>query len=187
MIGSPVVTILPAPWHVHSNEKDQRGCDICECSPAPNGCPSADADGVSYESNDPAVCAVQNFVCPAGTIKFDNERCGCGCQPATVDICPIERSAVCGTDGQTYRNQCYAQPTGIEAGGWRVSRYERRLSADDIVCHGVDGNGVVVPVLSSTYPMAAVIQHAPVRFQTRASKGILMRSKWSMHRFPGKM
>ena len=98
-------------------KKDQRGCDICECNPAPNGCPSADAAGVSYESNDPAVCAVQNFVCPAGSVKFDNERCGCGCQPASVDICPIERSAVCGADGQTYRNGAMRRRLG--------SRYRR--------------------------------------------------------------
>lgn len=65
-------------------------------------CPDPQAPGVSYVSQDPAVCARVLFICDAGETLFSN-ACGCGCVETDSGVpCSLAPTGACTRD----LNQC---------------------------------------------------------------------------------
>lgn len=92
----------PAPCFLHCRhgyKKDEKGCDTCECNPPPQ-----------CDTDRPADC---QMACENG---YEHDpMTGCAiCKCAEPCICTDVWIPVCGCDGRTYSNSCYARCAGVE-------------------------------------------------------------------------
>ena len=94
-------------WCEYGYDVDERGCGICRCAPPPPGGVCGGFAGFA--------CAPHEF-CDYP----DDAMLGCGaadhlgvCRPGP-EVCPEIYGPVCGCDGASYPNECYANAAGVD-------------------------------------------------------------------------
>jgi Cys-rich repeat protein len=117
MTGCPICECAPPPpplcepvlcdlWCENGFQVDERGCEICACNPTPTETSCGGFAGFA--------CAADEWC----DYPDDAPSCGAAdhigtCRPRP-EACPEIYGPVCGCDGSSYPNECYANAAGVD-------------------------------------------------------------------------